>query len=125
MNSSYNNRLKKNKIIPQDNNQKVKRLFPLGHYINNGKKLNSYSGYNKEEIKNKVLNEYSNPIVNTYNPPDSYYNNYQNNKISNILYCLMAYLFQMLSKWNFQSLGEKTSYFNVIGELDSRCLIQA
>ena len=65
MNSSYNSRLKKNKQLPQENNQqKTKIIFPLRHYINNGKKLNSYSGYNKVEIKNKVLNENSNPIVN-------------------------------------------------------------
>ena len=84
MNNSYNNRLKKNKKMPQENSlQKTKGLFPLGNYINNGKKLNSYSGYNKLEIKNKVLNENSNPIVNTYNPPDSYYQNYKNNNVVN------------------------------------------
>ena len=86
MNSSYNNRSKKNKKIPEDNNHpKAKRLFPLGHYINNGLKLNSYSGSNKVEIKNKVLNEKSNPLVNRYNPPDSYNQNYKQYKSNNIV----------------------------------------
>ena len=86
MNSSYNNRSKKNKKIPEDNNHpKAKRLFPLGHYINNGLKLNSYSGSNKVEIKNKVLNEKSNPLVNRYNPPDSYNQNYKQYKSNNIM----------------------------------------
>ena len=66
MKNLYGNRLKKNQKIFQENiEEKTKKLFALKHYVNNGKKLNTYSGYNITEIKKGDTN--TNSLINSYN----------------------------------------------------------
>ena len=76
MNNLHGNRLKKNPKIFQENlEDKTKKLFALRHYINNGKKQNTYSGYNQTEINKRDAN--TNSLINSYNEN---FGNYLSNK---------------------------------------------
>lgn len=78
--NSFNNRLKKSKIIAKENNPaKEKYLYPLNNYVGNSTKLNDYTGNNnkiKLEDKKRNCTDNSNPLKSSYNPPNNYFSNY-------------------------------------------------
>ena len=69
MKNIYGNKLKKIKALPQETNQeKTKNLNRLNHNnINNGIKLNTYSGIHKKENKIRESNQNKNSLKNSYN----------------------------------------------------------
>ena len=71
MKNSYGSRLRKNNRMREKNiEERTKNVYPLSHYINNGKKLNINSGFNKVEIKKRgiyYINQNSNLLLNSYN----------------------------------------------------------
>ena len=78
MKNIYFNRLRKNK--DKDNNIQ-KTSVPLNQYINNGNRLNSFSGLNKIGVnRSDHLNciNRSNNLVKSYNQSIIYMQNYQN-----------------------------------------------
>ena len=81
--NSFNNRLKKSKIIVKENNPtKEKYLYPLNNYVTNGNKLNNYTGNsnkNKLEDKKRNYTDNSNPLKSSYNPSNGYFSNYHKN----------------------------------------------
>lgn len=95
MKNSYGSRLRKNnKIIEKNIEERTKNVYPLSHYINNGKKLNINSGFNKIEVKNRgthYINQNSNLLLNSYNQSSDYLNNNQTNKNYNNSNCKTEY----------------------------------
>ena len=83
MKKVYGNRLRKNKMLPEENQERFENLYSLSHYINNGKKLNSYLENNKLEEKNRESNEILNFQAYSYNKSDSYFSNYPKSKSKN------------------------------------------
>ena len=83
MKNSYGSRLRKNNKIREKNiEERTKNIYPLSHYINNGKKLNINSGLNKIEVKKRgihYINHNSNLLLDSYNSSD-YFKNNQTNK---------------------------------------------
>ena len=78
MKNIYFNRLRKNK--DKDNNI-LKSSVPLNQYINNGNRLNSFSGLNKIGVNRSQhinYNNRSNNLVKSYNQSAIYMQNYQN-----------------------------------------------
>ena len=84
MKNSYGSRLRKNNKIREKNiEERLKNVYPLSHYINNGKRLNITSGYNKIEVKKRgihYINQNSNLLLNSYNQSSDYLKNNLNNK---------------------------------------------
>jgi len=79
----YCNRLRKNKDIDINNNSKSS--FPLKQYINNGNKLNSFSGLNKIGVNRSENFNYlnrSNNLVKSYNQSGPYMQNYKSKNTS-------------------------------------------
>ena len=79
----YCNRLRKNKDIDINNNSKSS--FPLKQYINNGNRLNSFSGLNKIGVNRSENFNYlnrSNNLVKSYNQSGPYMQNYKSKNTS-------------------------------------------
>ena len=79
MKNSYGSRLRKNNKMREKNiEEKIKNVYPLSHYINNGKRLNINSGFNKVEVKKRgihYINQNSNLLLNSYNQSSDYLKN--------------------------------------------------
>jgi hypothetical protein len=84
MKNSYGSRLRKNNKMREKNiEERTKNIYPLSHYINNGKKLNINSGFNKIEVKKRGINyikQNSNLLLDSYNQSSDYLKNNQTNK---------------------------------------------
>ena len=95
MKNSYGSRLRKNNRMREKNiEERTKNVYPLSHYINNGKKLNINSGFNKVEIKKRgiyYINQNSNLLLNSYNQSSDYLKNNQANKNYNNSNCKTEY----------------------------------
>ena len=79
----YCNRLRKNKDIDINNNSKSS--FPLKQYINNGNRLNSFSGLNKIGVNRSENFNYlnrSNNLLKSYNQSGPYMQNYKSKNTS-------------------------------------------
>lgn len=79
MKNSYGSRLRKNNKMREKNiEERIKNVYPLSHYINNGKRLNINSGFNKVEVKKRgihYINQNSNLLLNSYNQSSDYLKN--------------------------------------------------
>ena len=95
MKNSYGSRLRKNNRMREKNiEERTKNVYPLSHYINNGKKLNINSGFNKVEVKKRgiyYINQNSNLLLNSYNQSSDYLKNNQANKNYNNSNCKTEY----------------------------------
>ena len=84
MKNSYGSRLRKNNKMREKNlEERIKNVYPLSHYINNGKRLNINSGFNKVEVKKRgihYIKQNSNLLLDSYNQSSDYLKNNQTNK---------------------------------------------